>query len=103
MSGEDEQLKAARLLGELHGKMDQFFERYDNDRKETTGRYQQEREERKQWRDGIESKVDGLEKKMDPVIKDHEMIVRGSRWLVASVVGIYGTLKGWIFLKEHLK
>lgn len=92
-----------RLLGELHGKLDQFIERYSNDREETTKRYEVEREERKQWRDDIHQKVQSLDEKIAPVVRDHQIIVRGGKWVVATVASGFAFVKGWVFIKDHFK
>jgi hypothetical protein len=92
-----------RLLGELHGKLDVFLDRYHKDREETTKRYEAERVERKEWRDGIDSKIKGVEEKIAPVVRDHQFIVRGGTWIASTAMGGFGLIKGWLFLKDHLK
>ncbi len=78
-------------------------ERYHEDRKETKIRYENERTERKDWRDGIDLKFEKMEKKIWPVVRDHEIIVRGGKWITATAVSGFGLIKGWIFVKEHIR
>jgi hypothetical protein len=78
-------------------------ERYHQDREETKSRYENERMERKEWRDAIDVKIDKIDEKIKPVVRDHEIITRGGKWIVATAASSFGLIKGWIFVKDHIK
>lgn len=91
------------ILIRLEERLKAHCDRYERDREETTKRYETERDERKGWRDEINMKVDRLEKKIGPVVRDHQFIVRGGKWVAATCAAGFGAVKGWIFLKEHIR
>jgi dsDNA-specific endonuclease/ATPase MutS2 len=91
-----------RLLGELHGTLNQFMKRYDDDQKRQESYRVEDREDRRKFREEIRDKVDGLEKKIAPVVFHHQIIVRGGKWVVATVAGAVGLVKGWVFLKDQI-
>lgn len=84
------------MLGRIDERLKAFSEKYHQDREETIERYKLDREKQDQWRQGIEAKL-------DPIVRDHQIVVRGGKWVVSLVAGGYGMVKGWIFIKDHLK
>ena len=62
-------------------------------------RFAEDREERRKWREDIDVRFAGIEKRLAPVVFLHQFVVKGGTWAVAAV----GAVKGWFFIKDHLK
>ena len=91
------------LIIRIDQRLSDFISQHDRDREAAKDRIASENQEKNQWRGEIMQKFDGLESKINPVIKDHEMIVKGGKWVVATAAAGFATLKGWVFIKEHLR
>lgn len=79
---------------------------YQEDRRGISERIVSDKQEQKDFRDGIISKVECLERKIDPIAKDHEIIMRIGKWVSSigggsGIVGVGAWL--WTYLKDHLK
>lgn len=91
------------LIVRIDERLQSFIEQHEKDKAEAKERIAAENTEKNQWRGEIMDKFNGLEKKMNPIIKDHELIVKGGKWVIASAAAGLATVKGWVFLKDHLK
>jgi hypothetical protein len=66
--GKSDDLQCSRMLIQRHEEMlfgqaatlKSFMERYDNDRKECTDRYRNDRDESRTWRNEVNVKLDGI-------------------------------------------
>lgn len=92
-----------QMLARIEERLNGHVERYDRDHQETRERYLKENEERNEWRKSIESTVGDLKNQISPVVRDHQMIVNGGKWIAGGAAGLFGMIKGWVFIREHLK
>ena len=90
------------LLARISQQLEDHIQRYDRDVTENKERFGQDREERRIWREAIDDKFDGIERRIAPIVLHHQIIVKGGSWIVASFVGVFGMVKAWFFIKEHL-
>lgn len=99
MNSEDLQ----NLLTRIDERLANHVERYDRDREETKDEAAKDKVERDTWRNGIEVKIEGLDQKFTPVLRDHQIIMRAGKWVTVAVTAVWAILKGWLFVKDHLK
>lgn len=93
----------ARLLGELHGKLDTFVDHYHKDREATTQRYEAEEKRRDDFRIEIKKDVSDLRDEIKPVVRDHRIIVGIGKWFGGAAAGLFGILKVWDAFRDHFK
>ena len=91
------------LLAKIAQQLQDHVERYDRDYQENKERFGEDREERRKWREGIDERFEGIEKRIAPIVLSHQIVVKGGTWVVASVGSVLGLVKGWFFVKDHLK
>lgn len=76
----------------------------DEDRKE-----KQRVEFRKEIIDSVgkvDVKIDGLDERLKPIERDHNAVMFVARWggrLGAAAGGVFGMIKGWMALRDHLR
>jgi hypothetical protein len=92
----------SNLLSSIAQKLDDHVETFKVYVKNNDEKRAEEREDRRKWREEIDSKFTGLDRRIAPVVRDHLIITRGSAVAATSIAGIWGAVKAWFVLKDHL-
>lgn len=95
-----EEIKA--ILARIETNLKNHVERYDRDRSEISERVREDKNEQREFREGIIEKVENLETKIDPVVTDHATIMRVIKWTGAGGAVTFLAFL-WNYAKEHLK
>lgn len=99
---DEERTELAVQIMRIGTALEGLVRQYANDEERKETQRIEDREEKRIFRDEILERQDRLEKKIAPVVFHHEIIVTGGKWVVASVAGVFGMVKGWIYLKDTL-
>lgn len=93
----------AKLLYQVAQQLADMKENQKHMHEENIARFAEDREERRKWRDGIDTRFDGIERRIAPIVLLHQVAVKGGTWVVAAVGTGVAAFKGWLFVKDHLK
>jgi hypothetical protein len=91
------------ILARIEERLKSHVERYERDRDEAMERIEKEQEHTTRWRAGFKDDLQAIDNRLKPIESDHKMIVTGGKWLAATVATGLAGVKGWFFLKDHLK
>lgn len=78
-----------------------FLEEQARHRAERNRQDEDEKRERREWRDEIKADIKDLRTEISPVVRDHRLIVGIGKWIGGGTAFLYGVVKFWDSVLGH--